>query len=339
MIGRIYRLMDAKRIEMVQRELKFNENDLILKPDYLSICAADQRYYFGNRPPEILSEKLPMALIHEATATVLYDGKGELSRGSKVVIVPLIENESTEKIKANYNPENKFSSSGVDGFMQDLISVPHSRVIPIEKDYSVEYVFTELVSVVVNAIEAFEKAKVRDVETIGVWGDGNMGVVVSLVLRCLYPNAKIFVLGKSFRKLQHFPFVDGVYLIDKLPINFTVDHCFECVGGKNSDIAIQQILNVIEPQGCVSLLGVSENPVAISTRTVLDKGLILIGNSRSTVADMQKAVKLISENSVCRKYLRMLISETITIKKETDMMHAFEQSILNDFKTVMKWEV
>lgn len=339
MIGRIYRLMDAKRIEMVQRELKFNENDLILKPDYLSICAADQRYYFGNRPPEILSEKLPMALIHETTATVLYDGNGELERGSKVVLVPLIENESSDTVKSNYNPQNAFSSSGVDGFMRDVIAVPHNRVIPIEKNYSVEYVFSELVSVVINAIDAFEKANAKNIGEIGVWGDGNMGFVVSLVLRCLYPEAKIYVLGKSLRKLQHFPFADKVYLIDKLPENFSVDHCFECVGGKNSDMALQQIINVIRPQGIVSLLGVSETPVSISTRTVLDKGIILIGNSRSTREDMQKAVKLISENSACRKYLRMLVSETIKIEKESDMMYAFEQSILNDYKTVMKWEV
>lgn len=339
MIGRIYRLMDAKRIEVIQREIKFNKDDLIVKPDYLSICAADQRYYFGNRPPEVLSEKLPMALIHEATATVLYDGKGELERGSKVVLVPLIENESSDTVKSNYNPHNAFSSSGVDGFMRDVIAVSHNRVIPIEKNYSVEYVFSELVSVVINVIDAFEKANAKNIGEIGVWGDGNMGFVVSLVLRCLYPEAKIYVLGKSLRKLQHFPFADKVYLIDKLPENFSVDHCFECVGGKNSDMALQQIINVIRPQGIVNLLGVSETPVNISTRTVLDKGLILIGNSRSTREDMQKAVSLIDENSACRKYLRMLVSETIKIEKESDMMYAFEQSILNDYKTVMKWEV
>ena len=331
--------MDAKRIEVIQREIKFNKDDLIVKPDYLSICAADQRYYFGNRPPEVLSEKLPMALIHEATATVLYDGKGELERGSKVVLVPLIENESSDTVKSNYNPHNAFSSSGVDGFMRDVIAVSHNRVIPIEKNYSVEYVFSELVSVVINVIDAFEKANAKNIGEIGVWGDGNMGFVVSLVLRCLYPEAKIYVLGKSLRKLQHFPFADKVYLIDKLPENFSVDHCFECVGGKNSDMALQQIINVIRPQGIVNLLGVSETPVNISTRTVLDKGLILIGNSRSTREDMQKAVSLIDENSACRKYLRMLVSETIKIEKESDMMYAFEQSILNDYKTVMKWEV
>ena len=34
------------------------------------------------------------------------------------------------------------------------------------------------------------------------------------------------------------------------------------------------MIDYIEPQGMISLLGVSENPVAINTRMVLEKGII-----------------------------------------------------------------
>ncbi len=339
MIGRIYRLIDAKRIEMVQREVKFGTNDVIVKPDYLSICAADQRYYFGQRDRETMNKKLPMALIHEATATVMYDASGKLSRGSKVVLVPLIEKVSTPDIKANYVPENPFSSSGTDGFMSSMIAVPHSRLIPIADDYSIEYVFSELISVVMNALDIFEKVRIRRTDTIGVWGDGNMGFITSLTLKCMYPEAKIYVFGKHLHKLQHFSFADRIFTIDNLPTGLYTDHCFECVGGRNSDSAVQQIIDVIRPQGCVCLMGVSENPVPIRTRSILDKGLILIGNSRSNANDMAKAVELISNSNVCKKYLKLLISETVTTNNENDMIYAFEQSILNNFKTVMKWEV
>jgi ribitol-5-phosphate 2-dehydrogenase len=193
--------------------------------------------------------------------------------------------------------------------------------------------------VVLNALETFEKARIRNADAIGIWGDGNMGFLVSLVIRCLYPDSKIYVFGKSFRKLQYFSFANKVYIIDRIPQELRLDHCFECVGGKNSGAAIEQMIKLIKPQGCISLLGVSEDPVLIGTRTILDKGLILIGNSRSSGEDMRKAVKLISENSTFRKYLTILISEIVSVKEETDMMHAFEQSSLNDFKTVMKWEV
>ncbi len=339
MIGHIYRLMDTKRIEMVQREVKFGCDDVIIKPDYLSICAADQRYYFGKRSKEVLQKKLPMALIHEATATVLFDKSGKFSKNSKVVVVPLIETVSSEGVKANYNPKNIFVSSGYDGFMQEIMAVGNERIIPINNEYSVIYVFTEIVSVAINAAEAFERANKTFTESFGIWGDGNLGFVMSLVLRCLYPDSKIYVFGKNLRKLQHFSFADKTYIIDDVPKNIKIDHCFECVGGTKSSEAISQMIDMISPQGCISLLGVSENPIPINTRSVLDKGLIFIGNSRSSKEDFIKAVNLIDNNAMCRKYLKMLISQIICVKDENDMVNAFEQSILNDYKTVMKWEV
>ena len=339
MIGQIYRLMDTKRIEIVRREIKISCDDVIIKPDYLSICAADQRYYFGKRSKEVLQKKLPMALIHEATATILFDNSGKFPRNSKAVLVPLIETETSEGIKANYNPKNIFVSSGYDGFMQDLMAVSSDRIIPIKNDYSVIYVFTEIVSVAINAAEAFMCANKTFAESFGIWGDGSIGFVMSLILRCLFPNSKIYVFGKNPRKLQHFSFADKTYIIDSFPRNIKLDHCFECVGGTKSSDAINQIIDMIAPQGCVSLLGVSENPIPINTRTVLDKGLIFIGNSRSNKEDFIKAVNLIDNNAMCRKYLKMLISQIICVKDENDMSIAFEQSILNDYKTVMKWEV
>lgn len=339
MIGHIYRLMDIKRIERIQREIIFSDNDVIVKPDYLSICAADQRYYFGRRSREILDSKLPMALIHEATATVMYDKSNTVPRGSKAVLLPLTENASSYNIKPNYNPANSFASSGTDGFMQDIISIPRDRILPIKQKYSAVYVFAEILSVAINAIDAFEKARKTKADCFGIWGDGSVGYVMGLALRLYYPDAKIYVFGKTLRKLQHFSFADKTYTIDRIPSGLVPDHCFECVGGENSEAAMQQIIDMVSPQGCINLLGVCETPVAIRTRAILDKGLILIGNSRSSKVDFEKAMGLIDDNRMCRSYLNMLISQLIEVRGETDIISAFEQSSLNDFKTVMKWEV
>lgn len=339
MIGRIYRLMDTKRIERIQREVKFRSGDVLVQPDYLSICAADQRYYFGRRDREILNRKLPMALIHEATATVMYDYDNRLPHGSKVVLIPLIVNETERRIKANYNAHNRFMSSDTDGFMRDILSLPASSVVPIQSEYSVVFAFSELVSVAINALDTFERVRLSDADTFGIWGDGNLGYIVALTIRHFYPHAKIYVFGKNPRKLQHFSFADGTCFSDSLPAGLELSHCFECVGGKNSGAVLAQMVKMISPQGCINLLGVSDDPIPASTRTILEKGLILTGNSRSNSEDMWKAVALIQENSVYRKYLGMLISDILTVKNENDMIHAFEQSSLNDFKTVMKWEV
>ncbi len=339
MISRIFRLVDTKRIEMVQREVRFSENAVLVKPDYLSICAADQRYYFGKRKKEIMSKKLPMALIHEATGTVMHDFTGKLAAGTKVVLVPLVAEDSNSGIKENYRPGSSFQSSGVDGFMQDLIVTAHDRLVPVPSNYSIIYAFSEIMSVALNAIEAFEQSCLTEKRTFGVWGDGSVGYVMCLALKCLYPNARVYMFGKTARKLQRFSFVDKVFYIDQISRDFQVDHCFECVGGLGSEAAIEQILSVISPQGCISLLGVSEDSISINTRTVLEKGLCLIGNSRSNTSDFRRAVSLIQDNVFCQKYLQMLISQVVEVKREEDISFAFEQDTVNDFKTVMKWMI
>ena len=338
MINRIYRLVDTKRIEMALREVKAGKGDVLVRPEYMSICAADTRYYFGRRRKEILKKKLPMALIHEATGTVLHDQTGQYRVGARVALVPLIESEKLPHVKGNYNPANSFLSSDLDGFMQDTLIARHERLVPLGSD-SIVYVFGEIVSVALNALSAFEKARVTEASRFGVWGDGSMGYVVALALKCMYPEARLCIFGKTARKLQKFSFADEVFFIDDIPRDMMLAHCFECVGGTGSEEAIAQIVGRVAPQGCVCLFGMSEEPVAIPTRAMLEKGLILIGNSRSDAGDFDKAIGLIRENEMCRRYLHMLISETIEVRSENDIASAFAQDVLNDFKTVIKWAI
>jgi len=338
MINRIYRLVDTKRIELVQREVDF-DCGVILKPDYVAVCKADQRYYQGKRNREIMRSKLPMALIHEATATVMHDNTGEFLPGTKAVLIPLVSPIHTSDVKNNYNTESKFMSSGHDGFLCDYTIVRQEQVIPIKSNYSVIYVFSEIISVVFNAVETFEKSCVTDISTFGVWGDGSMGFVTALVLRCIYPESKIFVFGKTARRLQRFSFADELFYVDDVPSDVIVNHAFECVGGSSSESAVRQIIQLISPQGCVSLLGVTEDEISINTRTILDKGLKILGNNRSGITDFVKAAALIQNNDICKKYLETLISEVVEINNERDIAKLFEQDILNDFKTVGRWRL
>lgn len=48
------------------------------------------------------------------------------------------------------------------------------------------------------------------------------------------------------------------YLVNNIPSDLKVDHAFECVGGRGSEAAINQIIDYIQPQGTISLMGVSE---------------------------------------------------------------------------------
>ena len=338
MINEIIKLVSPKNLETFFKEEQYHEDLVVVRPTYLSICAADQRYYQGKRKREILEKKLPLALIHEGVGRVIYDARKEFSVGEKVVMVPNIPFQEDEIIKENYLRTSKFRSSSADGFMQSAVYIKRDRLIPIYNIEESVASLLELCTVSINAIENFMKKSHKRRNVLGVWGSGNMGYVTSLILKSYFPDSKVIILGTRKEKLAYFSFVDEARLITEIDSSFKVDHAFECVGGQKSEDAISQIIDVIEPEGCINLLGVSEEPVDINTRMVLEKGLSLLGNSRSGYEDFEKAVVLMQDKQL-QEYLQNIISETIEINELNDINEAFEKDLNNDFKTVMKWNM
>lgn len=338
MINEVVKLIAPKRLEVFFEEENMSEDIVIVRPTYLSICAADQRYYQGWRKKELLDKKLPLALIHEAVGEVLYDSKNIFKKGERVVMIPNTPIAEDEIIKENYRLTSLFRSSSANGFMQNVVYIKRDRIISLKNIKEEVGTLLELASVSINAIDAFEKESHKRRKTIGVWGCGSVGYITTLFLKLYFPNSKIIALGTTKEKLNYFSFADEIKLIDEIDKDFKVDHAFECVGGKKSEDAIEQIIDCINPQGTIALMGVSEEPVAINTRMVLEKGLSLLGNSRSGYEDFEKAVELTQDGYV-QEYLSNIISEMIEINEINDIHKAFENDINNDFKTIMKWNL
>jgi len=338
MINEIIKLTGPKKLEVFFEEENLSVDDVVVRPRYLSICAADQRYYQGWRKKEILDKKLPLALMHEATGEVIYDPKNIFKKGDKVVMIPNTPIDEDEIIKENYRTKSLFRSSSIDGFMQAVIFMRRDRLLLLKNIKEDVGVLSELVSVSINAIDIFDKKSHSRKDLIGVWGCGNVGYVTSLMLKLKYPDSKIVVIGTTKEKLSYFSFADETKLVSEIDKNFKVDHAFECVGDKKSQDAIGQIIECINPQGTISLLGVSEEPVPINTRTILEKGLQLIGNSRSGYSDFEKAVELLENNRV-QEYLNNIISEIVEVNEISNIHTAFEHDLNNDFKTIMKWNM
>lgn len=133
MINQVYQLVAPRQFEITYRNENIKSNKVIVRPLYLSICAADQRYYTGKRDEQVLNKKLPMALTHEGVGEVVYDSQGIYNSGTKVVMVPNTPVEKDNIINENYLPSSKFRSSGYDGFMQDYVFMDHDRVVEIPR--------------------------------------------------------------------------------------------------------------------------------------------------------------------------------------------------------------
>ena len=339
MINQVFRLVSPGMIDVACTELSV-EGKVLIRPEYLSICKADQRYYLGNRSREALNKKLPMALIHECVGRVILDPTGTYQRGDYVIPVPNVPTENDDIIAENYRRSSHFCSSGYDGFLRDYVDMPPDRVVRVPQGLSLKIAsFAELISVAVHAVSRFEMFSHKRKDTIGVWGDGNVGFIAALILRAKYPAAKLYIFGTVYEKLNYFAFADGVFHVDHIPEGLRVDHAFECVGGEASRYAIAQIIDHINPMGSVGLMGVSESFVGINTRMVLELGLNLFGSSRSGVEDFRETVKILSENPVIAGYLENLIGDEVTVRTISDIHTAFAKDISRNFgKTILKWE-
>lgn len=326
MINTVYRLAEPRRFEIAFEDIELFGQNAIVRPTHLSICNADMRYYLGTRDPKVLAQKLPMALIHEGIGKVVFDPTGTFKSGDRVVMVPNAPCEKDDYIAENYLKTSKFCGSSMDGFLQEYVEISPKRLVPLPQGINLNVAaFTEIVSVSVHAITRFNKIAHARRERIGVWGDGNLGYITALFLKKTFPQSQIFVFGKTYGKLSDFTFADATYPVNAIPSGLTVDHAFECVGGNGSPVAIEQIIDLIKPEGTISLLGVSEYPVQINTRMVLEKGLRLFGSSRSGVADFEKTVAMYESNPEIIDYLGNLISSVNTVRTVADIKAAFEK--------------
>ncbi|MBR6928133.1 MAG: zinc-binding dehydrogenase [Methanobrevibacter sp.] len=336
MINIVYRLKSPKFFEESIDEI--NLDGVIVRPSFLSICQADQRYYQGSRPAEVLERKLPMALIHEGVGEVVYDDSGEFSAGDKVVMIPNTPT-GDDVCRANYSYKSKFRGSGFDGFTSDLIKLESDRLVKIPEDFN-PYVsaFIELISVAYQGISKFSEIAITPKDTLGVWGDGNLGFITAMFLKEKFPESKVVVFGKHMENLNLFSFADEIYQIHNVPDDLTIDHAFECVGSSASQSAIDQIIDVINPQGTINLFGVSEYPIPINTRMVLEKGLTIQGNSRSEREDFIGVVETLKQNPQLFENLEKLITNVCEINSLNDLKEAFDKDYISQFgKTILKW--
>ncbi len=340
MLNSVYRLVTPGRFEVCFSDIDIFSSDVIVRPTYLSICHADQRYYQGLRPPEILSEKLPMALIHEAIGEVVFSNNDYIKSGNRVVMIPNTPVEKDDVIAENYLRTSKFRASGFDGFMQDLVALSSDRVVPLPKNIDNQVgAFIELMSVSVHAISRFLSFSHKKRENVAIFGDGNLGFLTAVFLKAMAPDIKIMIFGVHEEKLSGFTFANDIYNVADRPGNISFDHAFECVGGANSGYAVNQIIDFIKPEGTISLLGVSEYPVPINTRMLLEKGLRLFGSSRSGYSDFEKTVELLAENTWISSYLSNLISDVVCVRDINDIRRAFDSDIIKlGGKTVMEWK-
>lgn len=340
MINQVYQLTAPRQIDIQYRTIDTSlEGQVVVKPEYLALCHADQRYYLGKRPPQVLAKKLPMALIHECCARVVYDPSGIYQPNQQVVLIPNQPPKASDlEFFENYMSGTHFLSSGYDGFLQEFVQLPLDRVVPFDNIPAHIAAISEFLSVSCHAFERFDRVAHSIRQTIAVFGDGSLGYVTALVIKRLLPQAKVIVIGRNEDKLTLFSFVDETMRTIELPDDLQFDHAFECCGGDGSEMAINDIIRYIKPQGTLVLMGVSENKVNVNTRDVLEKGLTLVGSSRSGRVDFETAVALMSDRKN-QTLLAKIIYDYGTVQSISQLHKVFAEDGATPFKTAFNLDI
>lgn len=328
--------MDKQRFDLYIEDITAKEDETIVKVETAAICKADLRYYLGLRDEKILGLKYPIALIHEAVGSVVKDRTGQFQMGDKVALCPnLVTSEDIKKYNElcanaefgeNYIPNAFFASSNVDGFSKNYLSIPaHNLVrVPVKHSNSI-LVFTELISVAINAIR---RIQIKPKATIGIWGDGILGYILSVVLSFVH-DGQIVVIGAHQDKLEKFDAADLTYhYADHFKDMPPIDIAFECIGGNRAEAGINQMIDVVNAGAKIVLTGVTEGNVGINTRRILERGLSLFGATRSNIRDFEEAAKLLEDNRFAKCIEQLILSKEY-IHNIVDYYNVFEKESQN----------
>jgi ribitol-5-phosphate 2-dehydrogenase len=342
--SRAFRLIKPLEIVETAVEHDFHEWEVVVEPLIGSICHADLRYYTGNRRPEALRRKLPMALIHEGVARVVHTSSPALQLGQRVVVVPNIPGYLHNGIRPehccpacrsgkgdNYCHNGRFLGSGVDGIAQERLVIPNACVIPIPDEVPDEIaVLAELCTVSYQAL-THVKEKLQHAR-IAVFGDGPVGYLAAAMLYHVYgvSRERLHVFGADPNKVSQFDFATRS-LVQEYDFSSEGDYdiAVECTGGKFSESAVNQAIDILSPGGHLILMGVTEDRVPINTRDVLEKGITLRGSSRSSNSDYPPVIDAMKDPS-CQQTLRKLLPDLrMEIESAEDFAHAMEEASLH----------
>lgn len=358
MLSKGFKIVSPKTFEIYYEDVELKQGYALVRIDTAAVCKADLRYFLGKRDKKVLGLKYPMRLLHEATGTILKDTTNTLKCGDKVVLVPNITECSLKdnneicsnnqcmkkcylrdmKLGENYCPKAKFVSSNMDGFSCEYIAFPINNLVPVNRNVSsTKSVFAELTSVGMAAIRKFNEDLNNKV--IAIWGDGSLGYIICSILKTL-TNSRIIVIGRHEEKLSKFP-CDKYYFTDSTELfKENIQLAFECVGSKGSEGAIDEIIDNIVIGGKIMLTGVSESNIAINTRKILEKGIILTGTTRSSIEDFRKSIDIM-ENTKYTSYLEELIRDIRNIENINDYYDVFEEESKSTQlgKIIMKFHI
>jgi D-xylulose reductase len=296
----------------------------------VGVCGSDVHYYTHGRIGPFVVEA-PMVLGHEAAGTIVEVGEGvsHLKVGDRVCMEPGVPDANSRASRLgmyNVDPAVTFwATPPVHGVL--TAEVVHPANYTFKLPDHVSFAEGAMVEPFAVGMQAASKARIQPGDTAVVLGAGPIGTMVALAALA-GGCARVVVADLAQPKLDIAAQYEGI-----IPVNISqqnlaeelsrltdvwgADVVFECSG---SPRAWQTIMDLPRPGGCIVVVGLPVEPVAVDIAGASVKE-VRIENVFRYAHQYDRAIALIASGKVD---LKPLISETFVF---ADSVKAFDRAV------------
>ncbi|MEO6918502.1 MAG: NAD(P)-dependent alcohol dehydrogenase [Collimonas sp.] len=261
------------RLREIELPLVVGPRDVKIKIHTVGVCGSDVHYYqHGNIGPFVVNQ--PMVLGHEAAGVVVEVGAGVtgLKVGDRVCMepgVPDFESKATRLGLYNLDPAVSFwATPPVHGCLTPFVSHPAAFTFKLPDNVSfAEGAIVEPLSI---GLQAATKAKIKPGDLAVVLGAGTIGMMTALAALAGGCSRVVIcdLVQEKLDLIHAYPGITTVNLrqqslpdvVTGLSGEWGADIVFEASG---SEKAYDGIFDLLCPGGCLVLVGMPANKVAI----------------------------------------------------------------------------
>jgi len=284
---------------------QISENEVLVKVSYAGICGSDQHIFKGEFHPRT---SVPFIPGHEFAGIIVEAGSNakKFPIGTQVAIDPIIWcGKCPACLRKHYPACTSLKLLGVDmnGGFGEFINVPESMLYKVDPKIPVKH--GALVEVLSIGFHACNRAKVKENDTIAIFGGGKVGQCILQAARTKTKNTIILIDILDNRLNLAKKYYNDIYIINAHKED-TVGRIKEITGNKGVDIAFEaighfhEIQNQLNPiracvqsirgAGTVCVLGLGDDPVPVLMKELIWKEAYIV-TSRVSHGEFAETIK------------------------------------------------
>lgn len=315
----------AKRFSIIDIDKKQPEfGEVQIEVAYCGVCGTDMHIYHGYMDTRV---SIPITIGHEMSGVISEVGPGVegYSIGDKVVVRPLDNRgeKPSDKGFSHICRDLKFIGIDSPGAMQQYWNVPAFVVHKLSNDTDLR--LAALVEPLAVACHDVKRSRLQKGETAVVLGGGPIGILVALVAKSYGAEvilSEVNSIRIEFARKLGFKTVDSknsdlVAILAECTDDKMADVVFEVAGVQQT---VDLMFEVAGIRSRVVMVAIHAQPRPVDLFNMFWKELELIGARVYEAEDYEKAIQLITENTLPFEDLITAVKPLSTIQSVFEMI-------------------